>query len=677
MIVVKIWEFSYKIGLRKSILISSVFLLASCVSKKAVKHVDTYYRFSDIQETPIHVTPSVVDLCIDFDAIVTGKSPNCLTEQEAIEGAQFDALIHGKDSNLAVLVSPIYFVEREEQIRGRKSKLTYRAEVLAFSGKYCGQYSMIEAMEKVKPISEGVFLKEALMSGKGAANFGIANVLVSEVFVMQPKQVGGLDDANIIGEPESLESKGSDNKGQVSLKEKLEGANLESEKNGEKAELGKTSADSVLVDTGGKRDENNTANPQKGDVLPYDSLGSWSGGYNAREMSGAKDRAERDSVQWTNDGRIKLDEHFKQQYYQDIVRDSAQGLIERGKDQIEFVLHNDDYISRWMRENESLKMQLIMFKKIMIAEASYIDIKYKKERTPDDDRLLGALDLELLEYEYLNRKKLLFYSNFNFQRAKKLIFDCYQTCHDTLKPVVEKYIELADFMLDNDRKPMQINSTDPLILQGLPLRRKLNAEYFAAELYIRGWEICSGIKKTFGEYSMSSLFEPDSSQLALFQSQEQIRMNGGDERSYRLKGLNSQRFFQKKFPKGSFNDLLQYAANLPDTLTQTVFKTFSNPFIDEDAVFPDSIHYPSGLIYVIQVGAFRREIPVSFYKSFAPVVKEYKSEGVYRYTAGFFPKYNSAVLALKQIKKLGYKDAFIVAMMDGKRVDVPKSIKLK
>jgi hypothetical protein len=48
--------------------------------------------------------------------------------------------------------------------------------------------------------------------------------------------------------------------------------------------------------------------------------------------------------------------------------------------------------------------------------------------------------------------------------------------------------------------------------------------------------------------------------------------------------------------------------------------------------------------------AFRKPIPVSFYTKFAPVVKEYKSEGVYRYTAGFFPKYNSAVIALKQVK---------------------------
>lgn len=640
--------------------------------------MDTYYRFSDIQETPIHVTPSVVDLCIDFDGIVSGKSPNCLTEQEAIEGAQFDALIHTKDSTLAVLVSPIYFVEREEEIRRRKSKFTYRAEVLAFSGKYCGQYSMIEAMEKVKPISQGVFLKEALMNGKGATNFGLADVLVSEVFVMPPKQVDLLDEANKKAELESTEaSAGSETKNQAGLNELSEEEKIEAKKNADNIESGKTIADSVLVDLEGKGVENTTANPEKAEVLYKDSLGFKVDGPQAKEMSERIKATPRDSVQWTTDGRVKLDEHFKQQYYQDIVRDSAQGLIERGKDQIEFVLHNDDYITRWMRENESLKMQLIMFKKIIDAEASYMDIKYKKERAPEDDRILGALDLELLEYEYLNRKKLLFYSNFNFQRAKKLIFDCYQSSHDTLKPIVEKYIELADFMLDNDRKPMQINSSDPLILQGLPLRRKLNAEYFAAELYIRGWEICSGIKKTFGEYSMSSLFDPDSSQLALFQNQEQIRVNGGDGRNYTLRGVNSQRFFQKKFPKGSFNDLLQYAANLPDTLNQAVFKTFSNPFIDEDAVFPDSIDYPEGLIYVIQVGAFKKDIPVSFYRSFAPVVKEYKSEGVYRYTAGFFPKYNSAVLALKQIKKLGYKDAFIVALMDGKRVEVPKDIKLK
>jgi len=112
-------------------------------------------------------------------------------------------------------------------------------------------------------------------------------------------------------------------------------------------------------------------------------------------------------------------------------------------------------------------------------------------------------------------------------------------------------------------------------------------------------------------------------------------------------------------------------------LKQAVFKTFKNPVIDEDAVFAENVKYPRGLIYVIQVGAFRRDIPVNFYKSFAPVVKEYKSEGVYRYTAGFFPKYNSALIALKQIKSLGYKDAFIVALQDGQRIPLPKMVRVR
>lgn len=665
-------------------LISFVIFLASCASQSKVKKINTYYRFSDIEEMRINVTPVVVDLCIDFDNIATGKSKVCLTEQEAIDGAQYDALVSSKDVNLAVLVSPIYFVTREETIKKEKSTFTYTAEVMAFSGTYCQQYNMLEALEKVKPMSRNLFVKESLMKDFAAESFGIKDVLISDVYIIQSQD--RIDTSTVdalIVDDSTKELTELDRKKLATQNSAFTAADTAQAVVKELA-LGSVKDSTLMLSQSielAVQDSLMTAQGngkfQINDSLRLNSVETQKGDFKGIEEEKLYGSG-KDSVKLDKEtGRLLLDEHFKFQYYQDIVLDSAANIVERGKDQIDFIMHNDDYISRWMRENATLKQQLIMFKKILTAEESFMDIKYKKVRTPEDDKELGALDLELLEYEYLNRKKLLFYSNFNFQRSKKLIMDCYLTCHDTLKPIVQKYIELAEYMLAKDLIPMQVNSPDPLMANGLPLRRKLNAEFFASELYIRGWEICSGMRKTFGEYPISDLYQTDSLSLSGFPNQDAVKFEQGSEKGYVLKGYNSQRFFQKEFPVNSYNYLMQYGANLPDTLKQAVFKTFKNPSIDEDAVFAENVQYPSGLIYVIQVGAFRKPIPVSFYKSFAPVVKEYKSEGVYRYTAGFFPKYNSALIALKQVKGLGYKDAFIVALQDGKRIQIPEKIRLK
>ncbi len=686
--------------LRKSSLISFVILLSSCVSKSNLKKVDTYFRLSEIQEASIAVTPVVVDLCIDFDKIVSGKSKVCLTEQEALEGAQYDALISSKDVNLAVLVSPVYFVTREETIKRKKSTFTYSAEVIAFSGTYCQQYSMIEALEKAKPMTKNLFVKEALMKDFATESFGMKDVLISDVFIVHSKAQSGANatqDLNIndvIQQEIASANEEKETRNPVRLNLDTTQITVDGQTNTldndslPMLDQSRVSAnqDSLLSNVEGQtssegQDSLKTplkqGEPQRSDSLNFSDVDlgkrvskDWN------EENNSKTKLDSVKIDETS-GRLLLDEHFKSQYYQEIVLDSASNIIEEGKDQIDFIMHNDDYITRWMRENTELSRQLIMFKKILTAEASFMDIKYKKERTKEDDQRLGALDLELLEYEYLNRKKLLFYSSFNFQRSKKLIMDCYLTCHDTLKPVVLKYIELADYMLAKDRVPMQVNSKDPLMVNGLPLRRKLNSEFFASELYIRGWEICSGMRKAFGEYPVKDLYQTDSLNVNRNADQDEVRFEEGEDKAYRLKGYNSQKFFQKVFPVNSYNYLMQYGAQLPDTLKQVVFKTFKNPSIDEDAVFAENIKYPSGLIYVIQVGAFRKPIPVNFYENFAPVVKEYKSEGVYRYTVGFFPKYNSALIALKQVKGLGYKDAFIVALQDGKRIQIPEKIRLK
>ena len=85
---------------------------------------------------------------------------------------------------------------------------------------------------------------------------------------------------------------------------------------------------------------------------------------------------------------------------------------------------------------------------------------------------------------------------------------------------------------------------------------------------------------------------------------------------------------------------------------------------------PIDVPLPNGIIYKVQVGAFRNPISQDLFKGFAPLMGESLPSGITRYTAGIFLDFNNADDAKKAIVALGYKDAFVVAFRDGKRISV-------
>jgi hypothetical protein len=119
-------------------------------------------------------------------------------------------------------------------------------------------------------------------------------------------------------------------------------------------------------------------------------------------------------------------------------------------------------------------------------------------------------------------------------------------------------------------------------------------------------------------------------------------------------------------------DFLQQAAVIPKQLEGDLFirPTSSNnltPY-SESKPIPVDEEIPSGLIFKVQVGAFRNSIPQDLFKGFAPVMGERIPNGITRYTAGLFRDFANANRAKNEIRRMGYSDAFVVAFMDGKRV---------
>jgi hypothetical protein len=115
---------------------------------------------------------------------------------------------------------------------------------------------------------------------------------------------------------------------------------------------------------------------------------------------------------------------------------------------------------------------------------------------------------------------------------------------------------------------------------------------------------------------------------------------------------------------------------IPAVLMESVFDMAAQPKASVSAIplSPAPVSaLPSGLVYQVQVGAFRNAIPDDQFAEFRPVMTEGLSSGITRYTVGLFTTENVAVGARDQVRGLGYQDAFVVAYRDGKRVSMTEA----
>ncbi len=82
---------------------------------------------------------------------------------------------------------------------------------------------------------------------------------------------------------------------------------------------------------------------------------------------------------------------------------------------------------------------------------------------------------------------------------------------------------------------------------------------------------------------------------------------------------------------------------------------------------------PPGLIFKIQIGAFRNPIPQDLFKGMQPLAGETSPNGLIRYTAGIFHAFDPADWAKNEVRQIGYKDAFVVAYYNGKRISIAEA----
>jgi len=155
----------------------------------------------------------------------------------------------------------------------------------------------------------------------------------------------------------------------------------------------------------------------------------------------------------------------------------------------------------------------------------------------------------------------------------------------------------------------------------------------------------------------------------------------GDTLSGKISGTPKKNIMQKadnQILKDTVNQVVTQYKTIPslskNTGTCSMFDVVAKPVYavnEKVTVNPD---VPDGLIYRIQLAVFRNPVDKIYFKGVTPVYG-FKSgvTDVTNYYAGMFRKSEDASKALVKVKAAGFKDAFIVALVDRKIVSVERA----
>lgn len=113
---------------------------------------------------------------------------------------------------------------------------------------------------------------------------------------------------------------------------------------------------------------------------------------------------------------------------------------------------------------------------------------------------------------------------------------------------------------------------------------------------------------------------------------------------------------------------------MPDELVEDVF-ILNEPSVRREEAIPMDVELPAGIVFKVQIGAFRKPVPQEAFSDMTPVMGETVGNGLVRYTAGLFTGARSALAAKDLVRERGYRDAFVVAYRDGKRISLGEAMR--
>ena len=116
----------------------------------------------------------------------------------------------------------------------------------------------------------------------------------------------------------------------------------------------------------------------------------------------------------------------------------------------------------------------------------------------------------------------------------------------------------------------------------------------------------------------------------------------------------------------------------PSKLNGQLFRITDKAVYSNENPIPVNAKQPVGLVYKVQVGAFRNPLPPQSFDKFAPISGQVLSSGVTRYMVGYFTNFSPADGAKTEIHGInGFSDAFVVAYLNGERISIKRAKELE
>ncbi|MCJ7821154.1 MAG: hypothetical protein MUP53_08115, partial [Bacteroidales bacterium] len=110
----------------------------------------------------------------------------------------------------------------------------------------------------------------------------------------------------------------------------------------------------------------------------------------------------------------------------------------------------------------------------------------------------------------------------------------------------------------------------------------------------------------------------------------------------------------------------------------SVFEVRTSPAYSATAPIPVDRGAPQGLVYRIQLAAFKNAVSPQYFKGLYPLYAKVKPEnGITYFYAGMFRTLDAAGKALPEARSAGFKDAFVIAFKDDIQISMERALLLE
>jgi hypothetical protein len=110
----------------------------------------------------------------------------------------------------------------------------------------------------------------------------------------------------------------------------------------------------------------------------------------------------------------------------------------------------------------------------------------------------------------------------------------------------------------------------------------------------------------------------------------------------------------------------------------SVLEVRTSPAYTSNEQIPMGTGAPQGLVYRIQLAAFKNPLPPGYFKGLYPLYGKINSaKGLTYYYTGMFRTLESARQSLPKVRNAGFNDAFVIAMMDDVQISMERALLLE